>query len=199
MLYESPWWRLSEAVTRVIEASAVTQDEVQINITRAIAGRTIKIQCKLGKRMGSDFGPGPVLEGKDFHLPERLNPEDFDWADSRPKNPWAVRRESFRPAGLWFLEWIELPGDDVMKLSCATQNRGKLAKPASSKPGPKSRTQPKFERASRAIRQLWPSRLPSQVELSNKELCQRVAKKLKDEGLGAVSDETILRAAGRRK
>jgi hypothetical protein len=136
MLFELPWWRLSEAVARVIEATGVTQEEARIGICRAIAGRAIKIKCKLGKRVADEFGPGPALEGQDFHLPDQINPQDFDWENSRPKDPWPVRRERFRPPGLWYLEWIELFADDVTKALFSTQNRDRFAQRPLSRPLP---------------------------------------------------------------
>ena len=59
----------------------------------------------------------------------------------------------------------------------------------------RARTRPKFERALRAIREIYPDAVPDQATEPNSKLCQRVGEKLK--GL-QISDDTILRAAGRR-
>jgi hypothetical protein len=61
---------------------------------------------------------------------------------------------------------------------------------------PKRRkSQPAFERARRAIAALYPSGVPDAATVSNKKLCKRVSDTLSE----AVSSDTILRAAGRRK
>jgi hypothetical protein len=57
------------------------------------------------------------------------------------------------------------------------------------------KSRPSFERAKRVIDELFPNGVPDQATVSNKKLCQRVSEKLPE----AVSPETILRAAGRRK
>ena len=63
-----------------------------------------------------------------------------------------------------------------------------------SKPN-RRKSRPSFERARRVIDELYPNGVPDQATVSNKKLCQRVSEKLPE----AVSPETILRAAGRRK
>jgi hypothetical protein len=57
------------------------------------------------------------------------------------------------------------------------------------------KSRPSFDRAKRVIGELYPNGVPDQATVSNKKLCQRVSEKLTE----AVSSETILRAAGRRK
>jgi hypothetical protein len=59
---------------------------------------------------------------------------------------------------------------------------------------------PKLERAQRAIAACFPSGVPDVAALSNKELCRKIADWLKVQAppQGAISDDTILRAAGRR-
>jgi hypothetical protein len=59
------------------------------------------------------------------------------------------------------------------------------------------RTKPSFERAKRTLDELFPDGIPDQVDLPNRILCRRVGLAL-EKGRG-VSDDTILRAAGRRK
>jgi hypothetical protein len=58
---------------------------------------------------------------------------------------------------------------------------------------------PARERALNAIKALYPSGVPNQAAEPNVHLCRRVCEKLKATGLPGVSDDTILRAAGRRK
>jgi hypothetical protein len=63
----------------------------------------------------------------------------------------------------------------------------------------RGKSKPGFERARGVIRELYPSGVPAQVTEPNTHLCRRVGESLKQAGLPGVSDDTILRAAGRRK
>jgi hypothetical protein len=58
---------------------------------------------------------------------------------------------------------------------------------------------PALERARGAIKVLYPDGVPGQATEPNANLCRRVSAKLQEESLPGVSDDTILRAAGRRK
>jgi hypothetical protein len=58
---------------------------------------------------------------------------------------------------------------------------------------------PTFERAKGIIEEIYPDGPPDQATEPNAVLCRRVSDKLKAAGLRSVSDDTILRAAGRRK
>lgn len=61
-----------------------------------------------------------------------------------------------------------------------------------------SRTKPLRSRAQEALRSLYPEGVPPQTELSNGTLCGAVATWFKARGKRDVSNDTILRAAGRR-
>jgi hypothetical protein len=61
------------------------------------------------------------------------------------------------------------------------------------------KSKPALERARGAIKELYPNGVPGQAVEPNPDLCRRVGEKLKQSGLRDVSDDTILRAAGRRK
>jgi hypothetical protein len=63
----------------------------------------------------------------------------------------------------------------------------------------RARSRPKFQGALRAIGEIYPNGVPDQATEPNSELCRRVSEKLKGAGLPPVSDDTILRAAGRRR
>jgi hypothetical protein len=71
-------------------------------------------------------------------------------------------------------------------------------------PEPKPRARNKRARVEAAIQALWPNRLPDQTVLPNALLCKKVQDWLKDDsksrGVPAqvISDDTILRAAGRK-
>jgi hypothetical protein len=65
---------------------------------------------------------------------------------------------------------------------------------------PKRRkSQPLRERARRELEVLYPSGVPDAVSLSDQKLCTQVSERLKKAGHEAVSNDTILRAAGRRR
>jgi hypothetical protein len=63
----------------------------------------------------------------------------------------------------------------------------------------RGKSQPALERARGAIKELYPDGVPDQATEPNANLCRRVSAKLQEESLPRVSDDTILRAAGRRK
>ncbi len=62
----------------------------------------------------------------------------------------------------------------------------------------RARRRPALERTQRIINELYPDGVPDQATEPNSNLCRRVSNKLKEARLHAVSDDTILRAAGRR-
>jgi 7-cyano-7-deazaguanine synthase in queuosine biosynthesis len=66
-------------------------------------------------------------------------------------------------------------------------------------PRGRGRSKPALERARGVIKELYPKGVPRQAAEPNTSLCRRVGEKLKQAGLPGVSDDTILRAAGRRK
>jgi 7-cyano-7-deazaguanine synthase in queuosine biosynthesis len=63
----------------------------------------------------------------------------------------------------------------------------------------RGKSKPALERARGAINELYPRGAPGQAVEPNANLCRRVSENLKQAGLPDVSDDTILRAAGRRK
>jgi len=63
---------------------------------------------------------------------------------------------------------------------------------------PRERRKPDRERAQLALEKLYPDGLPDQATVPNKTLFRQVSEKLKHLKLPGVSDDTILRAAGRR-
>ncbi len=66
-------------------------------------------------------------------------------------------------------------------------------------PRRRAKSKPGLERARGAIKELYPEGVPEQAAEPNVNLCRRVGEKLKQAGMHGVSDDTILRAAGRRK
>ena len=66
-------------------------------------------------------------------------------------------------------------------------------------PRRRAKNRPTLERARGAVEEIYPEGVPSQSAEPNVNLCRRVGEKLKKSGLPNVSNDTILRAAGRRK
>lgn len=200
MAYTPPWERLSEALARVREATRLSQTEAQADICRAIADGAIKIQGALGRHSTRHTtSTGTVFDGDHFQFPRSLKPTDFDWAASRPLKPWMVRRESFKVPGHWYLDWIELLRTDVTNALCEPEVGGTPAQRTQRKDGTKRRSRPAFDRAQRAITTLYPAGVPPEAEVPNAVLCRRVGDWLKANELHDLSDDTILRAAGRRR
>jgi hypothetical protein len=199
MPYLPGWERLSDAATSVMTAAGIANDEARSNICQAIADRKVKIRGKLGRHTTKPIRSSTVLEGKDFEIPTDLKLEDLDWERSRPLKPWFVRRGGSVPAGYWDLDWIQLSRTELTNRLCPGGPRGEPAQPASSETGAKRRRRPAFDRAQRAIKEEYPHGVPDQAAEPNANLCGRVGKRLKNEGLPGVSDDTILRAADRRK
>lgn len=200
MVYISPWERLSEALARVRKATGLPQTEAQSDICRAIAERAIKVQGKLGQRLNSPMrSPDTVLEGAAFRISTDLKPEDLDWVRSCPIKEWVVRREVFKLPGHWELEWIELFRSDVTTALCSAERAGNPTPHTSHQTGSKPRSRPARERIERALKELYPNGVPEQVDEPNKTLCRRVGEWLKSKRLPEAKNDTILRAAGRRK
>jgi hypothetical protein len=194
MVYVPAWQRLSDAIESVMAGAGCSRDKAKTDICQAIADRTVNIQGKLSKHITRPTTPKTVLEGKDFEIPAKIKPADFDWERSRPLKSWVVRREIFGFPGHWEVAWIEVCRADVTKVLCKRSSER-----TSSMTGTKSRSQPARERTQKAINELYPKGLPEPATLPNTLLCRRVGEKLKGLGLPEVSDDTILRAAGRRR
>jgi hypothetical protein len=123
-----------------------------------------------------------------------------DFENSRPLGPWCVKRERIRHlAGYWEIEWIEVFSDHVTELLIPA--RTPLG-PTGSQEGllrRRRRSQTGQEAARRAIAALYGHRVPDQATEPNATLCRRVGQKMRALGLPQVSDDTILRAANRRR
>jgi hypothetical protein len=269
------------------------ETQAKREICRAIVDRRLKFRFRIArkKRTGSadEHAFGDTLSGIVVKIPKDLNPNDFDWEQSRPLKPW---RQRFA-AGVWHIEWIEIliegadaaigyfegpsvqvpphltaadfdwensrplrawpispprgrPGEwrshpvelielyvpDLDNLLRGTKSANRAAgESTSSAPGDhavaestpstsrdddagngaslserdgapapaRRKSRSNRELARRVIDELYPGGLPDQATEPNGSLCERVGNKLKDLGLRNVSDDTILRAAGRRK
>lgn len=192
MRYIPAWLRLSAAVAAVMAATGCSREEAQADICQAINDGTVKIQGKLKKQTVRGVRSSRVLEGKDFQKPSEIKPTGLDWENSRPLEPWAVHYEVLRIPGRWELEWIELLRADVTNALCTPREPGAPAERT-------TRSRPTSERAQNVIDELYPKGVPSPADLPNALLCRRVGDRLKELRLANVSDDTILRVAGRRR
>jgi len=200
--YISKWERLLEALNRVTSAG-ITESDAKRGICNAIADGAIEIQLALGKHMTKHMTTRNKVLGGDVEIPVRLESQDFDFENSRPLKQWAVKRERISHlAGYWDFEWIELSRADVTKVLIPSGSGDLLStakSPDERSPRLRQKSQTGRERAHRVIRELYPDDVPDQATEPNANLCKRVAAKLKELGLPEVSDDTILRAAGRRR
>src|SRR5262245_49979534 len=134
----SAWQRLSDAIESVMAGAGCSREEAKTDICQAIADRTVNIQGKLGKHTTRPTTSKRIHEGRDFEIPAKIKPADFDWERSRPLKSWVVRREIFGFPGHWEVEWIELFRTDVMNVLCTPAERRAPAEHTSSKTGTKS-------------------------------------------------------------
>jgi hypothetical protein len=194
--YTPDWESLADALKRVI-ATGVSEDEAKTDLCRAVADRKIDVRVRVA---ASDYGMrGRIFSDGNVGVPAHLDPRDFDWVQSRPLAQWPIgprRGEHYSWIEGWGnrpLDLIELSTGDVMNVLCnANQSH---ARPQRSR----GKSRPAIERAQRAIETLYPNGVPDQVTEPNATLCRRVSANLKESKLADVSDDTILRAAGRRK
>jgi 7-cyano-7-deazaguanine synthase in queuosine biosynthesis len=105
-------------------------------------------------------------------------------------------RGSLSPSSIIMMSISPSPANLPNGAAFAPQVHGQLKRPVS--PKKHSRTKPVRSRADEAIHVLYPAGVPSQTELSNGMLCGAVTAWFKKTGKREVSDDTILRAAGRR-
>jgi hypothetical protein len=187
--YTPDWEPLADALKRVM-ATGVSEDQAKTDLCWAVADRKIAVRVRIA---GSDR----IFSGDNVDVPRHLRPGDLDWVRSRPFAQWPIGP---RPGQHYFWDWnkqsldlIELSTRDVMDFLC----KGSKARDRPQRPRGKS--SPAMERAQAAIQAVHPTGVPDQATESNKILCGKVSERLKESKLPSVSDDTILRAAGRRK
>lgn len=192
------WLKLPAALS-LAERLGLSEALAKAEIASAICGRSIEFQGALGRRdTHGSVSHGTVFEGRKFQVPVDLKPDDFDWELSRPHKAWWVPRE-YSPYGWWSLYWIELLESDVAEVCGAFGKRSPSVEKAASGKGRAKRTKPAHERCGRALLALYPDGLPEQADLPNINVCKAVGEYLKNNGLPGASDDSILRAAGRRR
>jgi hypothetical protein len=198
MPYVPEWERLSDAAAPVMKATGIPKEAAQDDICRAIAERAIEIRIKPERRAVDSFYTSEVHYGEDFQIPAEINREGIDWNRSRPTKTWLVRRGIGLPAGPWHIEWIKVFVPDVTRKLCSAATAESVPR-APDKRSATSRSRPTRERAERALKELYPNGVPPQAVVPNWDLCRKVGEKLRQLGLPDVTDDTIFRAAGRRK
>jgi hypothetical protein len=199
MPYPPPWERLSDALIRVVTATGQSNDQAQADICRAIAGGTVRFRAELKRHVPRGTTSSETLKECAFQIPRNLKPSDLDWEESRPKMAWLVRRGRYCVPGYWELARIEVSRADVTAVLCGAGEGQVATVTAPTRSATTSRTRPQLERAKLAIAECYPQGVPPQSELSNAMLCRRIGSWLKEHGMPGVSDDTILRAAGRRR
>ena len=117
MAYTPDWESLAGALERVM-ATGVIEDEAKTDLCRAVADGKIRVRLKVDAN-ANHIG-GRVLSGDNISVPSHLTPGNFDWSQSRPRNPWRVGptgRQNY--THVWWswqpqsIELIELATADV--------------------------------------------------------------------------------------
>jgi hypothetical protein len=127
---------LAEALKRVLAASSVKEDEAKRDICHAVADKKIAVQVRVA---ASDRSVGGhTFKRGNVGVPRHLNPEDFDWLQSRPLKRFSIGPqpgEHYSWIGGWehrVIDLIELSTADVASVLC---DAGKSPAPAMPAPG----------------------------------------------------------------
>jgi hypothetical protein len=102
-------------------ATGVSEDEAKTDLCGAVAEGKIRVRLKVDAS-ASQIG-GRVLSGDNISVPPHLTPGDFDWIQSRPRNPWRVGPTGRQNYTLVWWSWqpqpielIELATADVQDI-----------------------------------------------------------------------------------
>ena len=193
-IYTPHWEDLLDAAKRIAAGTGISLDAAKIALCQAISDQEIKIRAQI---------LGRVLPARlNVEIPTRLRPSDIDWEQSRPFKPWRSPRLSYDNPTFLDIELVEVLRDDVSNVFCNAEEDNEKAPPTDLPRAARrrrSKSKPGLERARRAILAIYSNEVPSQVDEPNAYLVRRVGEWLKQNRLREVSDDTILRAAGRRK
>jgi hypothetical protein len=144
MGYVSKWESLSAACERMT-AAGLAKDEAKNDIGQMVADGVVEIRVTLRKHATNGMRSSDVLQGKHLEIPTAIKPEDLDWNQSRPVNPWFVKRGAYSPHGFWHIETIELCRSDVTNALCTAARPGGPVAHAESEAGTASRSGPVLE------------------------------------------------------
>jgi len=207
MLTRQPYSQWVDLI-RAIELITSKGHSAEIARERLCAGiddGLVRFRAFPGKRTDGMTAHMVVFEEKELEYHRPLTPEHLDFVNSRPTNRMFVpgeKRHGMR--GWWSIKRLQVFAPDVQALTQAKANVPTCAETSRAQAAPvKAVRRPKTpaarERAARIVHELYPDGLPNQALLPNGELCRQVSLKGKELGLPGFSDDTILRAAGRRK
>jgi len=200
VIYTSKWERLSEAADRIMASADISREQAEVALCRALADGVIKVRAKLQRHAFRTQTSSEVLTANDFQIPDKLEPSDFDWDDSRPIKPWSISERSPRHGGPWYLEKIKVSSKDVTEVFLQPRPHGSVDNLAPAiRLKQKKRATPSLNTARNAVKACYPDGVPTQDAVPNATLCRQVSQYLKKNGQSPVSNDTILRAAGRRK
>jgi len=118
--YTPDWESLAGTLERVI-ATGVIEDEAKTDLCGAVADGKIRVKLKIdasARHIG-----GRVFSGENISVPPHLTPGDFDWVQSRPRNPWQVGPNRWQHYTMVWWSWqpqpielIELATSDVQDI-----------------------------------------------------------------------------------
>jgi len=103
--YVPEWEPLAKALTRV-KVFGGNEHQAKADICNAVSDRKIAIRVVIDDRHRLDGGK--TYSGGNVGVPPRLNPADFDWARSRPINPWSIGPMPGQHYG-WLSGWEDRP------------------------------------------------------------------------------------------
>ena len=190
------WMRLAEALKYLMTITSLPEDAAKDVIANAIADLTLGMEIGIDRHiMSNRTARGLRFSAPDFDIPKELSGKDLDFANSRPIRPWYARRGGHvYPSGEWEIAWIELDRRDVEALVSLIRKTATISSVRS-----RGKGQPARERAERALQAFYGNDIPDAITVPDKRLHQQICEKLKELGLSAVSKDTVLRAARRRK
>jgi len=198
--YRPDWESLADALHRLMVTASVSEHEAKADLCLAISDGNIRLRVRIIAEDPNCLLHGMIVSGDNVAIPWEISPDDFDWKQSRPLQPWSRGTTVGNYRAFWGKKYpnfdcIELFRADVTKVLCVARTDDSLSTDLPPKKGGKMRSV--RMRAEKVLKQLYPDGVPDQDTVSNKNLCKQVIAKLPTDS--KVSDPTILRAAGRRK
>jgi hypothetical protein len=182
-------------------AAGLSEEEAKSALCTTISDHAVKIRIKPGRNKRTRMiHRNGLFSGDDFQIPVPLAPVDMDFENSRPLNPWFMPRKGHDYIwGYWEIEWMEVSAPDITSVLLSSRAQTLPASAELPRPPRRPKTQPGREAARNVVGEIYPGGVPDQAVLPNTLLCSAVGAAMKQRGLHPVSDDTILRAAGRRK
>jgi hypothetical protein len=163
-------------------------------------GNPRSAQLSLGEQLGSAIGPaGERLFA--IHVAPGLDISELPTGNDPPSSvPMMTVAPDSAPGSI--NAWIE--GSEAETESGDQAGGGHAESQAPGRPRERlhrkqDKSSPALNRAHGVIDELYPRGVPAQAAEPNVILCRRVGERLKQAGLPGASNDTILRAAGRRR